>query len=84
MNATTVVQHTYQRGDEVVLALRGVQAHSIERGTVVEAGCLPSWTIGVVAAQRWLDGGPTYVVRIEHDGYVCACTVAESAIEGLA
>jgi hypothetical protein len=84
MNATTGVRYAYKRGDEVVVVLGGVRAHSIERGAFVEAACLPSWTIGVVLDCRRNDGARAYLLRIEHDGCACVCTVHEDAIEGLA
>jgi len=84
MNATTGVRYAYQRGDEVVGVLGGVRAHSIERGAIVEGACLPPWTIGVVLDCRRIDGALAYVLRIEHDGCACVCTVYEDAIEGLA
>jgi hypothetical protein len=84
MNATPGVRYAYERGDEVVVVLRGAQAYSVERGAIVEGACLPPWTIGVVLDCRRIEGARGYVLRIEHDGCACVCTVYEDAIEGLA
>ena len=84
MEAIAEPRHAYAPGEEVVVDLTDAAGYSIERGVAVAADCLPSWTIGIVIERRTVDGTAGYVVRIEHDGCVCVCTVAERAIEGLA
>jgi hypothetical protein len=84
MKATTAIRHRYRPGEEVVARLEDAETHNIERGTMVERACLPSWTIGTVLDCRVRDGTARYVLRIEHDGCACICTLDEGAIEGLA
>jgi len=84
MEALLSTGHAYAPGEEVVVRLRGVEAHNIERGAEVAAACLPDWTIGVILGCTVIDATPAYVLRIEHDGCACVCTVPETAIEGVA
>jgi hypothetical protein len=83
MKAATV-RHRFRRGEEVVARLEDAEAHNLERGTVVERACLPSWTIGVVLDCRVRGDRATYTLRIEHDGCACICKLDEDAIDGLA
>jgi hypothetical protein len=84
METATSKSHLYKPGDEVVLELAGVDAYNVERGAPVHAACLPAWTIGVVLGSRIVDGAAAFVLRIEHDGCACVCTVDARAIDGLA
>jgi hypothetical protein len=80
----TESRYAYAPGEEVVVRLEGAEAHNIERAAAVAPACLPEWTIGVVLGCTATGGTPAYVLRIEHDGCACVCTVPEAAIEGTA
>jgi hypothetical protein len=80
----TAATHAYRPGEEVIVRLAGVDVHNSERGVGVEATCLPTWTIGVVIDCAALDGGPAYVMRLDHDGCACVCVAPETSIEGVA
>ena len=84
MEALLQIGHAYAAGEEVVVRLAGVEAHNMERGAAIAGDCLPDWTVGIVLGCTALDGVPAYVLRIEHDGCACVCTVEELAIEGVA
>ncbi len=74
----------YRVGEDVVVRLKGIEVHDVERGGLVPVAFLPPWTIAAISGIVQSGSYQAYVLQLQICHDPCVCTAGEDAIEGTA